>query len=175
MLLDFFQKVLNLKNVSRQGWKDKLQIDNVESVAEHTYSTAIISMIYSDLHELDTEKIIKMALLHDLAESITGDLTPDKISKKSKYEKENHAMKQILSNLPSDISESYYKIWDEYQKVSSEEAKLVHEIDKLEMVFQAKYYYDKGHSKEKLRSFFQTANIEIKNKYLRDILSKFLE
>ena len=175
MLLDFFQKVLDLKNVPRQGWKDKLQIDNVESVAEHTYSTAIISMIYSDLHELDTEKIIKMALLHDLSESITGDLTPDKISKKSKYEKENHAMKQILSNLPNDISESYYKIWDEYQKVSSEEAKLVHEIDKLEMVFQAKYYYDKGHSKEKLRSFFQTANIEIKNKHLHDMLSKFLE
>ena len=175
MLLDFFQKVLDLKNVPRQGWKDKLQIDNVESVAEHTYSTAIISMIYSDLRELDTEKIIKMALLHDLAESITGDLTPDKISKKSKYEKENHTMKQILSNLPSNISESYYKIWDEYQKVSSEEAKLVHEIDKLEMVFQAKYYYDKGHSKEKLRSFFQTANIEIKNKHLHDMLSKFLE
>ena len=58
---------------------------------------------------------------------------------------------------------------------SSEEAKLVHEIDKLEMVFQAKYYYDKGCSKEKLRSFFQTANIEIKSKYLREMLSKFLE
>ena len=135
MLLNFFQKVLDLKNIPRQGWKDKLQIDNVESVAEHTYSTTIMSMIYSDLHELDTEKIIKMALLHDLAESITGDLTPDKISKKSKYEKENLAMKQILSNIPNKISESYYKIWDEYQRVSSEEAKLVHEIDKLEMFF----------------------------------------
>jgi len=175
MLLDFFQKVLALKNIPRQGWKDKLQIDNVESVAEHTYSTAIMSMIYSDLHEFDTEKIIKMALLHDLAESITGDLTPDKIPKKSKCEKENLAMKQILSNIPNKISKSYYKIWDEYQRASSEEAKLVHEIDKLEMVFQAKYYYDKGYSKEKLRSFFQTANIEIKSKYLREMLSKLLE
>ena len=82
MLLNFFQKVLDLKNIPRQGWKDKLQTDNVESVAEHTYSTAIMSMIYSDLHELDTEKIIKMALLHDLSESIIGDLTPDEISKK---------------------------------------------------------------------------------------------
>ena len=82
MLLNFFQKVLDLKNVPRQGWKDKLQIDNVESVAEHTYSAAIMSMIYSDLHELNTEKIIKMALLHDLSESIIGDLTPDEISKK---------------------------------------------------------------------------------------------
>ena len=116
-----------------------------------------------------------MALLHDLAESITGDLTPDKISKKNKHEKENLAMKQILSDLPNRISKSYYKIWDDYQRASSEEAKLVHEIDKLEMVFQAKYYYDKGHSKEKLRSFFQTASTEIKSKYLREILSKFLE
>ena len=175
MLLNFFQKVLDLKNVPRQGWKDKLQIDNVESVAEHTYSAAIMSMIYSDLHELNTEKIIKMVLLHDLSESIIGDLTPDEISKKNKHEKENLAMKQILNDLPNKISESYYKIWDEYQSISSEEAKLVHEIDKLEMVFQAKYYYDKGHSKEKLRSFFQTANVEIKSKYLREILSKLLE
>jgi len=94
MLLNFFQKVLALKNVPRQGWKDKLQIDDVESVAEHTYSAAIMSMIYSDLHGFDTEKIIKMALLHDLSESITGDLTPNKISKKSKQKKENLAMKQ---------------------------------------------------------------------------------
>ena len=68
MLLNFFQKVLALKNVPRQGWKDKLQIDDVESVAEHTYSAAIMSMIYSDLYDFDTEKIIKMALLHDLSE-----------------------------------------------------------------------------------------------------------
>ena len=175
MLLNFFQKVLELKNIPRQGWKDKLQIDDVESVAEHTYSTAIMSMIYSDLQKLDTEKIIKMTLLHDLAESITGDLIPNKISKNSKREKENTAIKQILSNLPNKISKSYYKIWDDYQKISSQEAKLVHEIDKLEMAFQAKYYYDKGYSKEKLRSFFQTANTEIKSKYLREMLSKFLE
>ena len=68
MLINFFQKVLDLKNIPRQGWKDKLQIDNVESVAEHTYSTTIMSMIYPDLHELDTEKIIKIAIVHDLSE-----------------------------------------------------------------------------------------------------------
>jgi len=57
MLLDFFQKVLALKNIPRQGWKDKLQIDNVESVAEHTYSTAIMSMIYSDYMNLILKKL----------------------------------------------------------------------------------------------------------------------
>ncbi|MGE4650712.1 MAG: HD domain-containing protein, partial [Myxococcota bacterium] len=72
----FFQKVLELKNVPRQGWKEKLEIINPESVAEHSYSTATISMVLSDLKGLNTEKIIKMALLHDLAESIIGDIIP---------------------------------------------------------------------------------------------------
>jgi len=82
-------------------------------------------------------------------------------------------MHLILSDLPNRISKSYYNIWDDYQRASSEEAKLVHEIDKLEMVFQAKYYCDKGYPEEKLRSFFQTANIEIKSKYLREMLQNF--
>ena len=77
MIEKFFQKVLELKNVPRQGWKEKLEIINPESVAEHSYSTAAISMILSDLEGLNTEKIIKMALLHDLAESTIGDIIPE--------------------------------------------------------------------------------------------------
>jgi len=48
MIEKFFQKVLELKNVPRQGWKEKLEIINPESVAEHSYSTTVISMILSD-------------------------------------------------------------------------------------------------------------------------------
>jgi len=84
MIEGFFQKVLELKNVPRQGWKEKLGIINPESVAEHSYSTAVISMILSDLEGLNTEKIIKMSLLHDLAESIIGDIIPDNIAKNEK-------------------------------------------------------------------------------------------
>jgi len=96
MIEKFFQKVLELKNVPRQGWKEKLEIDNPESVADHSYSTTVLSMILSDMKGLDTEKIIRMALLHDLAESITGDIIPDHITKNEKITKENHAIKQIL-------------------------------------------------------------------------------
>jgi putative hydrolase of HD superfamily len=175
MLESFFQKVLELKNIPRQGWKDKLDMDNVESVADHSYSTAIMSMVLSDLEGLDTEKIIKMALLHDLAESIVGDITPDKMNGERKINMENKAMIQILENLPSSISQQYIALWDDFQKNSSKEANFLHEIDKLEMVFQAKFYLDKGISKEKLRSFFKTANNEIKSKQLRVILSRILE
>ena len=175
MLESFFQKVLELKNIPRQGWKNKLDVDDVESVADHSYSTAMMSMVLSDLEGLDTEKIIKMALLHDLAESVVGDITPDKIKAERKINMENKAMIRILENLPSNVSQHYIILWDDFQKNSSKEANLLHEIDKLEMAFQAKFYLDKGISKEKLRSFFKTANNEIKNEQLRDILTNILE
>ena len=175
MIEKFFEKVLELKNVPRQGWKEKLEIDNPESVADHSYSTAVLSMILSDMKGLDSERIIRMALLHDLAESIIGDITPDHITKNEKITKENNAIKQILKNLPDSITESYFEIWNDYQKKSSKEAILLHEIDKLEMAFQAKFYLDEGISKEKLRSFFKTANNGVRNKQLRDILSSILE
>ena len=175
MIGRFFQRVLELKNVPRQGWKEKLEIDNPESVADHSYSTSVMSMVLSDLDGLDTEKIIKMALLHDLSESIIGDITPDKMLKNEKIKKENFAMKQILKNLPNKIAEQYFELWNEYQKNSSQEAELLHDVDKLEMAFQAKFYYDKGISKEKLQTFFNTAKIGIKNKNLSNIISNFIE
>jgi len=175
MIEKFFEKVLELKNVPRQGWKEKLEIDNPESVADHSYSTTVLSMILSDMKGLDTEKIIRMALLHDLAESIIGDITPEHITKNEKIHKENHAIKQILKNLPDGITESYFEIWNDYQKKLSREAILLHDIDKLEMAFQAKFYQKNGISKEKLKTFFDTAKIEIKDENLRDILSNIIE
>ena len=52
MNLDFFQTAAKLKKISRQGWIDKLSIDNPESVADHSYSMAIMSMVISDIRKL---------------------------------------------------------------------------------------------------------------------------
>ena len=175
MIEKFFEKVLELKNIQREGWKEKLEINNPESVADHSYSATVMSMILSDLEGLNSEKIIKMALLHDLAESIIGDITPKHITKNEKTTKENQAMKKILKNLPSRIAKPYFEIWNDYQKKISKEAVLLHDIDKLEMAFQAKFYRDKGMSKEKLKIFFDTAKTEVKNKNLRIILSNIIE
>ena len=75
--------------VQRQGWIDELSIKNSESVADHTYSMAIIGMVLSDSQKYNTEKILKMILIHDLAESITGDFTPEQKSKEEKTILEN--------------------------------------------------------------------------------------
>ena len=175
MIENFFQKVLALKTIPRQGWKEKLEMNCPESVADHSYSVTTMSMIISDLEGLNTEKIVKLALIHDLAESIIGDIIPGQITNDEKIAKENQAMKQILKNLPGEIIETYLEIWCEYQTNSSQESNLLHDIDKLEMAFQAKFYQEKGIARDKLLTFFDTAKMEIKNKNLQNLLSNFIE
>ena len=175
MILDFFKTAANLKNISRQGWIDKLSLESPESVADHSYSMAIMSMVISDLENYNSEKILKMVLLHDLAESKIGDYTPDQISKEKKKELENEAFFEIVRNLPDSVRTQYLKIWQEYQENNSPESKIVHQIDRLEMVLQAKLYQKEGHPKEKLYSFFESAKMDIVHPKLKELFRKILE
>ena len=174
MISDFLKSAINLKNVSRQGWIDKLSIDKPESVADHSYSMAVIGMVISDLEKLNTEKILKMILLHDLAESKIGDYTPEKISYEKKKELENTAFEEIIEKIPVNIKSEYLKIWQEYQDKTSPESKMVHQIDKLEMALQARSYQQKGYSKE-IKSFFESAKKEITDPKLKELFRQIVE
>jgi putative hydrolase of HD superfamily len=172
MLFDFFYIISELKKTPRKGWKDKIGIVHPESVADHSFSAAVMAMVFSDLQKLDTEKMLKMALLHDVSESITGDLTPEEVSKDNKKEIENQTMNEILSRLPSEISYKYAKIWNEFQEGASQESILMHEIDRLEMAIQSLKYNAEGHPKEKLAMFFESAKKGIKSKEILEILDE---
>ena len=175
MTLDFFKTAVNLKKISRQGWIDKLSLDTPESVADNSYSMAVISMVISDLGNYNSEKIIKMVLLHDLAESKIGDYIPEQLSKEKKIELENNAFNEIIKNLPDLIKSQYLQIWQEYQENNSIESKLVHQIDKLEMVLQANIYKKDGHSQEKLESFFESAKIDIIDPKLKELFTEIIK
>jgi len=128
MILDFFKIAANLKKISRQGWIDRLSLENPESVADHSYSMAIISMVISDLENYNSEKILKMVLLHDLAESKIGDYTPEQLNKEKKNNLENNAFNEIIKDLPDLIKSQYLQIWQEYQENISPESKIVHQL-----------------------------------------------
>lgn len=172
MLFDFFNIISELKKTPRRGWKDKVGIETPESVADHSFNTAIIAMILSDLDGLNTEKILKMALLHDVAEAITGDLTPDEISKIDKTKLENQTIQEILTNLPSNLSEKYTAIWNEYVSGVSKEAVMVHDVDRLEMALQARKYLAEGKSIDKLDVFFVSARRDIKSEKILKLLDE---
>jgi putative hydrolases of HD superfamily len=168
----FFQTVLKLKTVRRQGWIDKLGLENPESVADHSYAVSVMSMVLSDQQKLDTLKVLKMSLLHDLAESIVGDLTPRQASKAKKSKLESAAMKKILKQLEKPLQSEYWNLWLEYQNMSSQESIMLHEIDKLEMLYQAKSYQKSGYTKKQLSTFFKSATSEISNKKITKIVPR---
>jgi 5'-deoxynucleotidase len=172
MLFDFFYIVAELKKIPRKGWKEKADILNPESVADHSFNAAVMAMVFSDLKKLDTEKMLKMALLHDLAESITGDFMPEEISKNNKKEIENQTVNELFLKLPTEISNEYTKIWNEFQEGVSKESILMHEIDRLEMAIQSLKYNSEGHSKDKLSLFFESARKDIKSKEILEILDQ---
>ena len=175
MILDFFKTAANLKKIPRQGWIDKLSLENSESVADHSYSMAVIGMVISDLENYNSEKILKMILLHDLAESKIGDYTPKQLSKEKKNKLENNAFNEIIKSLPDSIKSQYLQIWQEYQKNNSPESMIVHQIDKLEMALQAKIYEKDGYSQEKLEGFFESAKLDITDPKLKELFTKIIK
>ena len=175
MVLNFLKTAANLKKISRQGWIDKLSINHPESVADHSYSMAIMAMIISDIRKHDSEKILKMVLLHDLAEAIIGDFTPNQLNLEIKRMLENNAFNEIVDTLPENIKSQYLQIWKEYQEKISVESKLVHQIDRLEMALQAKLYQKEGHSENKLESFFESAKKDIVDPELKELFTKIVD
>ena len=150
-LRDLMRSAGKLKELKRTGWVES-GVPEPESVADHSYRVALLTMTLSDRKGLDTLKAVRMALLHDLAESKVGDLTP-------RQKQDNHgnleteALSEILTDLPEEMENLYLDTWNEYQKNETPEAKLVHNADKIEMLIQAKEYEEKG---SKLDQFWDT-------------------
>ena len=158
-LLSFFESVVRLKSVKRAGWDLKAGISNPESVSDHTYSMCAIGMILSDMLGLDTERVMKMIIIHDLAESIIGDYMPGEIARKKKRIDERKAMTSILYQMPVAVRSNYKGIWEEYQSNKTQVAKFVHKLDKLEMAMQATQYINEGHPNKMLFQFLDSARI----------------
>jgi putative hydrolase of HD superfamily len=168
----FFHSILQLKSVKRAGWISKVEVKNAESVADHTFSMCAMAMLLSDMLKIDTQKAMKMAILHDLAESIVGDYMPGDITAEQKMAKEKKAMKSILAGLPEAIKADYEKIWLEYLQNQTSIAKFIHRIDKLEMALQANQYAKQGYASKLLAPFFESARITVGEE--GDIVSKIL-
>lgn|SRR5215510_570115 len=173
-LLSFFDFVLCLKQVRRSGWVFKAGISTPESVADHSFSLCMMAMVLSDLRGLNTERAIKMAMLHDLSESIIGDIMPGQISSKIKRNLERKAMISILNNLPTSLYLEYHGIWKEYLDQRTALSKFVHRLDKLEMVLQAKKYVTRGYSKNKLIEMINSVSPILKCER-KDIVSEVLQ
>ena len=145
-LLEMILEANELKAIPRMGWRVR-GIRDGESVAEHSYAVALISMILADRMKLpvDKERVLKIALLHDLPEHMLGDIHAP-ASKLLGEETKEAAERRILEGLFRGVegADEYVALWDEFARRTSVEGRLVRAVDKLEMFTQAYQYESAG-------------------------------
>ena len=144
-----------LKRIPRTGWVE-VGIYQPESVADHSFRTAFLCMLYADMEGLDPLKLLRMALIHDLPEAVIGDLMPSQKTAQTK-EEEKKAIHKILGLLPKRQMENYLEVWNEYEEGKTREAKAVRQLEKIEMALQAKEYENSGSGKKSLERFIKSA------------------
>lgn len=154
-LLDFMSIIGRLKTTKRTGWVYN-NVKQPESVSDHMYRMSILAFLVED-PTVDKNKCIKMSLVHDMAESIVGDIAPaDGITKEDKYQREKSAMQHIQSLLDKENGLEMYNLWEEYEEEKSKEALFVKDLDKFEMILQA-FEYEKAEARfGTLQEFFDS-------------------
>lgn len=144
-ILDLHMRLLSLKLLPRTGWLQR-GLTNVESIAEHSFGVATLALLAGDqIHGVDRGRLLAIALLHDLAEALTGDLPASArrlFGAAAKQEAERRAMEELLAGLPH--ADEYLELWREYAEGRSREARLVKALDRVEMLAQALAYERAG-------------------------------
>lgn len=171
--IEFLTKIAKSKKILRSGWIRE-KIKNPESVAEHSFQLSVMAMVLADQLGVDKEKLIKMAILHDLGGVVTEDIVWSRgntIDIKKRAEKENQEKKGIEKVFKIiGRSQEYVKIFEEMIERATQEAKIFWELDKLEMAMQA-LQYERDHSR-KLDEFFINADLQIHASPLRKIFKE---
>ncbi len=125
---------------------------------------SIMAMVMDDENLIERERIkaIKMALIHDVAESLVGDIAPTQgIPKAEKQSLELDAMKAICSSLCNEkVASEIMALFLEYEDGKSRTAKFVKDLDKLEMVITA-LEYEKHYTGKQLGSFFDSTRTRL--------------
>lgn len=163
-----FEYSEKLKHLPRTGWVNK-GIKTPETVAAHSWQMALAALALSGRVDTpyDFNKVIKLCLCHDLAESIIGDITPQDKEYQQKGIAEQQAMDKIAedSNFPEAIL-----LFEEYEKNQTPEARLAQDLDKIDMYVQA-LDYEKKYPEKDLSEFRRSAVSKIRTQLGKAILN----
>ncbi|KAI8378984.1 HD domain-containing protein [Blakeslea trispora] len=165
-VIRFLHVIENLKRTKRTGWIDN-GIKQPESIADHMHRMGVMAMLVND-PSINREKCIKMAIVHDLAEAVVGDITPHAgVSKEDKFKMERDAMDSFKASLGhTETANEIVDLWQEYEDASTPEALFVKDLDKFEMIVQA-LEYEKS-DKKKLQGFFDSTRGKFQHPTVRD-------
>jgi putative hydrolases of HD superfamily len=153
-----------------ESWSEECAADNLgcrgESIADHMYRMSLLTMLCPPTlaKQLDLYKCMRMCLIHDMAESLVGDITPvDGVSKPEKSWREASTMdyisRDLLGNVYGGAAGSEIRaVWQEYEDSETLDSKFVHDVDKIELLLQMVEYERRGRGQLDLGEFAYVTN-----------------
>jgi len=166
--LNFLIEIQKLKETPRSGWV-LMKVKNPETIADHIFQVTFFGWLLGKEKNLNVEKIIKMALSHDLCEVYAGDMTPFfyweglnrekiedekillrgiRLSKeekekrgKEKFEREKNSLSKLLSFLKPELKDEIFSLWLSFEKKISDEGKFTKQLDRIMTLLQAIQYF----------------------------------
>ncbi len=172
-LITFYYQFNHLKNIYRQGWIKSLigpkKIFEIESIADHSWSVAMLAITIIEKYNLDYDitKCMKLSIIHELGEIYGGDFTPiDKISKEEKHKIERESIQKLLNTIS--FKTDFLELWEEYERQETKEAIFIKQLDKLECIMQGSSYGLDIY-------YMKNGNDKINLPYLKEILDEIKE
>jgi putative hydrolase of HD superfamily len=142
--IEFMIEIDKLKTISRKTILTNQSRE--ENSAEHSWHIAMAVFLFSEYipdTEIDLNKVIKMLLIHDLVEIDAGDTyCYDDQGRKHQALREQTAAERIFEILPSDQSQSFRSLWDEFENRVTPESKYANALDRFQPFLQN--YVTKG-------------------------------
>ena len=117
-----------------------------DTISSHSFRVAIIGLILADMEKVNKDKVVKMCLLHDIAELRTGD--SNFINKFYRNEEEKKAIKDQWVEIPG--GKEIIKLLSEYNARKTKEAIVAKDADNLDQIFlQREYLPEKSYDLRK--------------------------
>jgi putative hydrolases of HD superfamily len=142
-IIAFLHTCSRLKGTKRTGWLLR-GLTDVESVADHSWRMSLMVLLLGSSAGIDAPRAMSIALVHDLAEALVGDIAPGQgVDKATKRRLEDDAMNTIVGHLNAEnsaLGRHVRALWLEYESAHTAEALFVKDMDKLEMILQAREY-----------------------------------
>ncbi|MDE1846187.1 MAG: HD family hydrolase [Candidatus Micrarchaeota archaeon] len=176
-MLSFMLKADRMKEIKRTGWV-WAGVKEPEHDGDHSFSVALMSYLIAKRLRLDADKCMRMGLIHDIGEVITGDIPSradekmQKVSSQMKKRLGNKSTIKMLSYLDDFNSKEFIRLWKELEEEKTQEAKLVKQIDKLDYIMQISIYSKQIKSDKKFEEFFISAAKKIHSPELRYLFDK---
>ena len=165
--IEFLATVNTLKRIPRSGWiTHGVSLQDVESVADHTFSTCVISLLLADLEHsrgvrVNAERVLRIATLHDLAEALTFDISRayltylGKRGSAIKNEIETSAWKYLARSIGSPkLSNDYLRLQEQYVSNNTIEAQIVHAADGIDILLQILELRRRGYLAESVKDLW---------------------